>query len=115
MNRNELRHRVSFEKREKADDGAGGTVDGAFVVQFTVAAAIVPKLGGEVVSAERLAGRQPVVIRIRCSSTTEAITPAWRARDARTQEIYNIRSISNPDMRRQYLELMAESGAATES
>lgn len=46
--------------------------------------------GSEVVQAARLEGRQPVVATIRQNALTDQITPAWRMRDKRTGDIYEI-------------------------
>lgn len=105
----DLRERVAFDIRADVEDGRGN-VKGAFSEQFTRSAQIIPRLGGETVMAARLAGSQPVTIRIRCDTQTALITPEWRARDVRHNITYNIRAISNPDQRREFFDLLCESG-----
>lgn len=112
MSGGELRQRVEFQARGATDDDAGN-VEGDFIVRFVVAAAIIPRLGGEEVMAARLAGRQPVTIRIRYSSQSAQIETDWRVRDVRADVLYNIRAVSNPDQKRQYLDLLCEAGVAT--
>ncbi len=108
----DLIERVAFEERIDVDDGAGN-LKGAFVTQFERYAKITPRLGGEEVMAARLAGRQPVTITVRVDApNTSRITPAWRARDVKTGILYNIRAISNPDQRRVFFDILAESGNA---
>lgn len=108
----ELRERVSFQKRGATSDIYGNTQTGDFEEQFVVAARIRPRLGGEQVMAARLAGTQPVTITVRWSAQTKTIAPEWRARDARTGTIYNIRSIVNPDEKHRYIDVLAEAGVA---
>lgn len=108
----ELRHRIAFERREEVDDGYGN-VQADYVQQFVVWAGVQARFGGETVTAARLSGQQPLTITVRRSSQTAQITPDWRARDARTGEIYNIRSIADPTDAGAYLELLCQSGVAT--
>lgn len=108
-----MRDRVAFEARGVTDDGYGNT-EGAFSTEFEVAAKIVARLGGETVLAARLSGRQPVTITVYQSSETRRITTDWRARNVRTDEIYNIRSIADPDAGRgEVFDLLCEPGVAT--
>jgi SPP1 family predicted phage head-tail adaptor len=102
------RWRVTFSKRAAGDDGHGN-ITGDFVDQFTVSAELRPKLGGETVLAGRLEGRQLVNIIVLQSAATRAITTDWRARDAISGAIYNIRSGPiDPKGNRQEFELLAE-------
>jgi SPP1 family predicted phage head-tail adaptor len=94
------------------DDGYGNTVSGDWATGPTVGARIKPLRGGEAVQAARLAGKQPLLITIRYSSATAAITTDWRARNARTGALYNIRSVMNPDERKRFLDLEVEMGVA---
>lgn len=109
-----LRERVSFAKRGPAVDDGYGNTESTFADQFTVAARIKPRIGGsEAVTAARLSGRQPYVITVRYSNQTKQITTDWRAQNARTLENYNIRSVTNTDEKKQYLDLLVEAGVAT--
>lgn len=111
MSAGELRERVTFAKRETVDDGYGNVV-GDFVDQFSTWARVTPMRGGETVMAARLAGRQPVAIKVRYTAETMAIAPDWRAKNAVTGEEYAVHSIANMDERRAYLTIMAEAGVA---
>lgn len=109
----ELRHRVAFDKREDVNPDAPldlGNTQSEFVEQFVVAAKIGAKLGGEAVTAARLSSQQPVNITVRQSAKTKLITTDWRARNARTGEEYAIRSIIDPYDRRQYFEILTQTG-----
>jgi len=107
-----LRTRIAFDKRSEASDGYGN-VKGDWVEQFAVDARRMPLKGGEDVMAGRLAGRQSFILQIRSSSVTRAIDASWRARDARVSGVfYNIRTITNPDERNQYLDILVEQGVA---
>lgn len=107
-----FRHRVAFETATYADDGAGGRT-ATWSEAFRCPAEIRPKLGGEEVTAGRLAGRRIATIRVRAYGETRAVTTEWRARDVRTAELWNIRSIVDPDGRGAFLEVMAETGVET--
>jgi hypothetical protein len=67
--------------------------------------------GGEDVMAARLEGRQPVVLTVRKSTDTDDITTDWRATDARTGAVYNIRTVQ-PSEDRAWIDLLCESGVA---
>ena len=107
----ELRHRIAFDKRQDVDDGYGNTKSD-FVEQFVVWAGVQAKFGGEAVTAARLTGQQPVTITVRQSSQTNQIEPEWRARDAKSGEVYAIRSIVDPDDSRAYWEILTQTGVA---
>lgn len=108
MRAGDLRERVTFAERIEEDDGHGNK-EGDFVDRFTVAAGMEPRFGGEAVMAARLSGRQPVSIVIRYFERGKSITPAWRATNARSGEIYNIRSVV-VGKRRDLIELLCEAG-----
>ena len=110
----DLRYRVTFAEPVPTQDEYG-TVSGGWVDRFTVSANIIAKLGGEAVDAARLAGRQPVLIRVRKSPDTRLITTDWRATDGEGRE-YNIRTAIDPligDSRHGlWIEMIAETGVA---
>jgi SPP1 family predicted phage head-tail adaptor len=109
-----LRYRVTFAERNTTTDEYGNAST-AWAERFTVAANIIPRLGGEAVDAARLAGRQPVVIRVRKSPDTAKITTDWKATDQVGKE-YNIRTAIDPalgDGRRGFfIDMIAETGVA---
>ncbi|MFC7399586.1 phage head closure protein [Chelatococcus sp. GCM10030263] len=107
----DLRERFAFDEREETTDDVGNTV-GSWVERFVTAARVRPLKGGEAVMADRLQGRQPVVITIRYFQAAAAVTPAWRARDARSGRLYNITAVANMDEHRRYLDLLATTGEA---
>lgn len=107
-----LRERVAFERRDLVDDGHGNQV-GDWKEVFRTAARIKPMRGAETVQASRLAGEGPVVITVRSSDSTRAVTTDFRARDARKGTIFNILSIVNPDEKSEFLDLECKSGVAT--
>jgi len=107
-----LDKRVRFQRRQDVEDEFGN-VKSTWVDQFTVSARMIPRLGGEEVMAGRLQGVQPYILRVRGSSDTRQITPEWRAVNARTGLAYNIKSISNPDERGAYLDMLVVQGGAT--
>lgn len=109
-----LRYRVTFAERNTTSDAYGNPSTG-WIDRFTVAAAIYPRLGGEAVDAARLAGRQPVVIRVRKSPDTKKITTDWKATDQDGKQ-YNVRTAIDPQLgdggRGFYIDMMAETGVA---
>jgi|SRR5215211_2386257 len=107
----ELQDRVAFDQRQQIDDQYGGTA-ADFVEQFVVYARINRKLGGERIIAERLDGQNPVLITVRSSSDTDEIETDWRARDVRSGEVYNIRSIADAASGG-FLEILCERGVTT--
>ena len=117
MSASELRERLAFDARADLDlnsppgDGYGNT-EGDWQERFKVAAGVKPLKGGEDVLASRLTGVQPVVIRIRYSNQTLAITAAWRARDVRSGVEYALTAIADMDGRKEYLDILATAGAA---
>lgn len=106
----DLRFRLRFEARTETDDGAGN-MRAAWVAQFTVSAALLPRIGGEEVQAARLAGVQPVVLQVRRTSDTLLIRADWRAVNVETGEIY---AITSPPVdrtgRRAFLDMIATHG-----
>ena len=113
MSASELRERLTFAQRALQSDGFGnnGAV-GDFADEFTVAARVAPRLGGEEVFAARLTGRNPAMITVRYSSDTAKITTDWRATNARSGEVWNIRSAIATE-RKDFIEMLAEKGVAT--
>src|SRR5690606_8172530 len=103
---------VVFEKPMKVPDGHGGRIDG-WGNPVIADASFRFLRGGETVQASRLAGRQPVVVTVYDHSQTRAVRTAWRMRDLRTGEIYNVRAGPVPSDDRQYLEFTVEAGVAT--
>lgn len=109
-----MRELLHFQRRKIVDDGYGNEVSGDFATVFTAPAELVPLRGGEPVQAARLTGVQPYTVRIRSSSQSRQITPAWRAVDARNaSRILNIRTVTNPDQKSAWLDLLVDDGAAT--
>lgn len=93
-----MREKLHFQARTEVDDGFGNVTSGPFQTVFTEPARLRPGLGSETVQAARLQGVQPYTITIRSSARTRAITPAWRAVDARNaSRIFDIKAIANPD------------------
>ncbi len=107
-----LRERLAFEARVAVDDDYGNTIAGDYAEQFQAAARITPLKGGETVIADRLQGTQPYILTIRHCNSAKLLKPEWRARNLRTGAIYEIKSIANPDEKRQYMAIVAIDGVA---
>jgi SPP1 family predicted phage head-tail adaptor len=116
----DLRERVEFSKPDAVTDEFGNVTTG-WLAMFTIHANITPRLGGETVEAARLAGRQPVVIRVRRTPDTAAIKTDWRATTVEGPTpagvIYNVRTVTDPNegnaSHGMWLEMLAEAGVAT--
>jgi hypothetical protein len=109
-----LRARLNFQRREVSDDGFGNPVTGDFATVFTDAVDLIPRMGSEAVMASRLQGVQPYTARVRASSWTRQITPAWRAVDARSGAVYAIVSpFVDLDQKGAYLEGLLTVGGQT--
>ena len=74
------------------------------------------RLGGEAVLAARLSGKNFVDIVVRQDSQTNAVDVDWMCKNEVTGEIYNIRSIIDPDSNtpdhHSYWEMLCEKGVA---
>lgn len=111
----DLRYRVKFSQRDTVNDEYGNPSTG-WVDKFTVAANITPLQGGEAVQAARLAGRQPVTIRVRRSPDTAQVRTDWKATNVGDGTEYNIRTAVDPHQgtveHGKYVECLAEAGVA---
>jgi SPP1 family predicted phage head-tail adaptor len=120
MSAGELRERVIFQSRTPAEDGDGaGNFEGAWQERFRCAARLTPLKGSETVIASRLAGNQPLIIKVRSSAQCREVTTDWRILNARLRDVkgdptaYNIRSFMNTDEKREYIDFLCDSGVAT--
>jgi head-tail adaptor len=107
------RERVEFQVRAMVDDGMGNVQSGEWVTMHTCAARVMPKLGGENVLAQRLTGTQPMLITVRGCGALRDLATDWRVRDVRKNIAYDITSISNPDERGKFIEVLAIAGQGT--
>lgn len=111
----DLRYRVKFSQPNSTSDEYGNVTTG-WLDRFTVSANISPRLGGETVEAARLAGRQPVVIRVRRSTDTAQIRSDWKATNEADGVEYNIRTAVDPFQgtveHGKWCDMLAEAGVA---
>jgi head-tail adaptor len=111
----DLRQTVTWAEPSGTSDEYGNEQTG-WADRFTVRARITPKHGGEAVEAARLAGRQPVEIRIRYSPDTISIRTGWRATDVDSGIAFNVRAIADPYMggpqHGKWIDVLAEAGVA---
>lgn len=110
----DLRHRIAFDCRAAITPAAGedsGTVSGDWAEQFVVWTGRRYLVGSEPVLQSRLQGVQPVVLTVRASSQSRAITTEWRARETQSAVTYNIRAVT-PDARGDFIDLLCEAGGA---
>lgn len=107
----QLSERIAFDRRATADDGLGNR-EGEWVCVFTVSAQRTALRGGEEVMAGRLASRQPFILCVRQNAQTRRISAGWRARHLASGDAYNIRTVTDPDGRRAWLDILCEAGVA---
>lgn len=111
----ELRQTVTFAMPDSVTDEYGNVTQG-WLDQFTIAANITARLGGETVEAARLAGRQPVIIRVRQSSDTRRIRTDWKATETNSGAVFNIRTAIDPNLgdneHGKWIDMLAETGVA---
>lgn len=108
-----LRYSVAFDAPADTRDARGGTVPGFGAPEdaVTCQAEFIYDRGAEAVQAARPEGEAMVKVRIPQSTKTRQITTAWRMRDARSEAVYNIRSIDHvTDLKWSFL--VVESGVA---
>lgn len=105
-----MRARVVFERSVTAPDGAGGQSVGWGVV-YSCRGKFTPERGRERLAAGRVEASLAGVLRIRSCAKARDVNEADRVRI--DDELYQIRSISNPDQRNKYLEMSVERGTGT--
>src|SRR4051812_12213009 len=110
MSAGELREKLAFDEVASSETTYGVT-PGDWDEQFVRSARVQPRFGSEPVIAQRLAGVQPVTIKVRADTDTRRITNAWRARNTRSGVVYQIRTVT-PDEKGAYIEILAEAGVA---
>lgn len=109
-----FRHTIRFDAKVFVDDPGGGTTS-SWQPQFTRKAALQMLRGGETVTAQRLAGTQPALIRVILDSQTSQITPAWRAVESRNGEatrFYGIKTAADMEGNNREISMLCEAGAA---
>lgn len=108
----QLVERVSFSSREIVDDGYGNEVAGDWQERFETRAKFAHLRGGETVMAARLESHSMVLMTVRKSAKTEAVTTDWRVTDVRRDTIFNVREI-HEDKSRSLYEMLIESNVGT--
>lgn len=107
MNAGKLRHRLLLEEPIATQDDTGGEVIN-WSVFGTVSSDIEPLRGREQLIANQSLAPFDTRIRIRWSPAVERVTAKWRGTHRGT--IYNFESISETDMARREIVIMAQSG-----
>lgn len=116
MSAGRLYEKVSFQKRIEVNPDAPrdlGNIQSVWETQFERRAAYRHLRGGETVLAARLSGVHPQVITVRAGDDTRTVNPDWRIVDNRTGTVYNIRDVSPSVDDRMWLDILADTGAAT--
>lgn len=109
----DLKFRLAFESRnDVSGDDDGRSESAAWFERFRRWAKIEPRFLGEAVISDRLAGRSTVTITVPNDPESRTISAAFRARDVEAGTIYDIRAMVDPDSRREWIELLAQTGGA---
>lgn len=101
---------IAFEE-VASEETSYGAVAGEWTEQFQRRARIRARVGTEPVIAQRLVGVQPLEIEVRADSATRLVTTAWRIKNVRTNERYQIRAIA-PHENRRWISMACELGPA---
>lgn len=109
MGAGQLRKRLYFERSKRTDDGGGGAAI-TWLPAWACWGSIAPERGREALAAGRLESSNAAIIRIRSSAAAREVDASYRVKDG--DDVYDIRSIINPDQRGKYLEMTAEKGVA---
>lgn len=104
-----LRHRITFQKETRVDDGGGGSAStwGDISGTATVWASVEPLSGREVLFGQQLQASVTHRIKLRHKSD---ISEAMRIKFG--SRFFNIRSIRHIEERDRWTEIMAEEGVA---
>jgi len=108
----DLKFRIAFESRAIVGDDYGAS-EGDFAERFRRWGNLVPKLGGERILADRLAGITSATVTVRRDVQTAALSTAWRLREMESNVVYDIKSVIDPNNRREWIEILATRGGAT--
>lgn len=107
-----LTRSLRFESPAIQSDGYGNHTSG-WQEEFTVAAEVFSRSGGESILAARLTGVQPVEITVRRSTQTRRISSDWRAVDVHSGEVFALTAPAfDPDGSRAFLKMLGQSGVA---
>lgn len=121
-----LNRRVTFQRRGDTIDPFDGSViagGGDWVDQYTCAARLQPKFGGDVetFAASRLSSKQPYNLTVRNCAASRAVRTDWRVKDARTAadangaspRVFNIKTVVDPLDDGAWLEMLVIEGEAS--
>lgn len=105
------RKRVTFQETITVADGGGG-FDTIWTKGLTVSGEFKPERGGERLAAGRTEATVSGILEVRASSELSVVSEAWRVL---IDDIpYTISSITNPDQRGRFLEIVVQRGGATD-
>lgn len=112
-----LRESVTFQRQsEGAGDGAGnyGSAFADLTGAIGIWAELTPLKYGETVLAEGVQGRRLYRVRMRWDTVLAGLKVTDRMVDNTSGVVFNVKSPPvNPDQKRKYLELFAETGGAS--
>ncbi|MCW0235277.1 MAG: head-tail adaptor protein [Ferrovibrio sp.] len=106
---------LSWQKRVETNPDAPddyGNTRSDWAEQYRCHSRRIPMRGGEGVQASRLQGTQPYVLQIRQCEAARLIRTDWRAVDTRSGQILQVKTITDPDDRGAYLDIMVVEGVA---
>lgn len=114
----DFKFNIRFDKQIETSDPAGGSTyawSTSANGSITRLCAIQPRMGGEAVTAQRLAGTQPVLIFARSDSQTQTIDTAWRAvelKNGTAVKSYALKTAEDMERTGEFVTMLAIAGAA---
>lgn len=105
-----LRDEVQFQRLDTTPDDYGNVTGNAFTTFLTVFGNLTPQRGRERMNNMDLRSEVGAVLTVRSGADTRAVTEENIA--IVRGNSYQIRSITNPDQRDKYLEMVLERGVA---
>ena len=110
-----MRQLLAWERREDVNPDFPedyGNTQSDWVEQFRCSAARQAMRGGEAVLSSRLTGTQPYIVTIRQCDQARQIRTDWRARDVRSGQVLQVKSIMDPTDRGAFFDIMVVEGVA---
>lgn len=110
MQAGDLRHRVTFQRRSKEEDGFGEQATGWIDVVAGVSAAIVPLNGRELIAAQAIMSETTHQVTIRYHPALAVSRVVAALRMVFNGRYFNIQSSLNEDERNRMIVMMASEG-----
>jgi hypothetical protein len=111
----DFKFKFRFDKQIATSDPAGGSTyawSTSANGSITRLCAVQPRMGGEAVTAQRLAGQQPILLFAFSDSGTRTIDTTWRAVEISTSRTYALKTAEDMEREGTLITFLAIAGAA---